>query len=261
MRLNKKSSIKSQSGSQNYTKFEGGLSEIGNQSDTFGYDNEFPQHKYYLNPFLLRSNTVTNQEYLEFIEDGGYQKPEYWLSDGWDVLKQEKWEAPLYWIQRNQSWYEYQLRSLSKLDPHAPVCHVSFFEADAFARWSGKRLPTEFEWELACKKLNAEKNQAKQRNYLENNVLHPITENDNDDFLHILGNLWEWTNSSYLPYPGFKLLTGALGEYNGKFMNAQRVLRGGSCLTPTSHIRPTYRNFLQPQKRWQCTGIRLADDL
>ncbi len=256
---NKKQPTRNKSREQNYAQFEGGLSAIGNQSDNFGYDNEFPQHKHYLNPFLLQKNTVSNQEYLNFIEDGGYQRSEHWLSDGWDVIQKEKWKAPLYWIQKDRSWYEYRLKSLSKVDPNSPVCHVSFFEADAFARWSGKRIPTEFEWEFACKKLNTEKKQEK-RNYLESKLLHPIVENQSNDFLHILGNLWEWTNSSYLPYPGFKPLTGALGEYNGKFMNSQRVLRGGSCLTPTSHIRPTYRNFLQPQKRWQCTGIRLAAD-
>ena len=254
--------IKNQEIHQDYIYFKGGLTLIGAKEDSFAYDNEFCEHKYYLNSFFLKKTSVTNLEYLEFIEDGGYDKSRYWLSDGWDIIKKEKWKAPLYWVKNDNIWYEYQLRNFSQLDPNSPVCHISFFEADAFAKWSGKRLPTEFEWEFACKTSNIMKFKINS-NFLENDLLHPISEIDKFkslNFQHLLGNLWEWTNSSYLPYPSFKPLTGALGEYNGKFMNAQRILRGGSSVTSISHIRPTYRNFLQANKRWQFTGIRLASN-
>ena len=252
---------KTQQVTREFVSFEGGLSLIGAEEDIFAYDNELPQHKYYIAPFRLSANVVTNQEYLEFIQDGGYQKADHWLSDGWDILKKEKWQAPLYWVKQDGVWYEYRLNGFSHLDLSEPVCHISFFEADAFARWANKRLPTEFEWEFAAKSFSSLKNGEKggENNFFENDILHPVSEARSEPCRNLWGNVWEWSSSAYLPYPGFKPLTGALGEYNGKFMNGQRVLRGGSCVTPGSHIRLTYRNFFPPDKRWHFSGIRLAD--
>ena len=239
-----------------FVGFESGLASIGAYEGSFGYDNEFPRHSYFLNDFRLRDTCVTNEEYLEFIEEGGYLRSEYWLSDGWDQVLKNQWNSPLYWVKQDGQWFEFTLKGFRELERKAPVCHVSFFEADAFARWSNKRLPTEFEWEFSSTKPKLSSSIG---NVLEKKLLHPIEERH--AWEHLIGNVWEWTNSSYLPYPGFRPLTGALGEYNGKFMNGQRVLRGGSCVTPRAHIRKTYRNFFQPDKRWQFAGIRLADSV
>ena len=239
-----------------FTLFEGALATIGTHERSFGYDNEFPRHSHFLYDFQLRDSCVTNEEYLEFIEDGGYSKPEYWLSDGWDHVQKNKWVAPLYWEKQAGQWFEFTLQGFHDLDLKASVCHVCFFEADAFARWSKRRLPTEFEWEFSSGKVAPLLHNG---NLLEKSLLHPIEERISWE--HLIGNVWEWTSSAYLPYPGFRPLTGALKEYNGKFMNGQRVLKGGSCVTPMSHIRTTYRNFFQPEKRWQFTGIRLADNV
>jgi ergothioneine biosynthesis protein EgtB len=214
-----------------WTKFDGGTVEIGHDGKGFAFDNEGPRHKQLIRPFRIANDLVRNADYLKFIRDGGYTRPELWLSDGWDAVSQRGWDAPMYWQRREASWYAFTLRGLRELNPDEPVTHISYYEADAFARWSGKRLPTEFEWEhAAAGKLAA------------------------------TGQLWEWTASAYLPYPGYRTPEGAIGEYNGKFMVNQMVLRGGSGATPKGHIRSTYRNFYQPDKRWQFTGIRLAED-
>ncbi len=240
-----------------YVEFEGGLVEIGHEGNFFAFDSEKPRHKYYLEPFQLASKCVTNSEFLNFILDGGYKKSLYWLSDGWDIATSNKWTSPLYWQEMDREWYEFTLHGFEKLHPEKPICHISFYEANAFACWNDKRLPTEFEWEYASSHI--ESMHTKENNFVEKMILHPVPEESEIEFRHLLGNIWEWTSSSYLPYPGFKPLKGAMGEYNGKFMNDQRVLRGGSCVTPNSHIRNTYRNFLQSSKRWQFSGFRLAN--
>ncbi|MCM2370471.1 ergothioneine biosynthesis protein EgtB [Aporhodopirellula aestuarii] len=227
--------------------------EVGHDGNGFAYDNEGPRHRELIHPHQMASRCVTNREYLEFIHDGGYRQPEYWLSLGWDAVNQHGWEAPLHWISQNGDWHQFTLSGVRPLVLDEPVCHVSYFEADAFARWSGKRLPTEFEWEHAasgdttgeifCDKL-----------LQSGGVVHPRVTGDSD----FLGNVWEWTASQYLPYPGYRPVGGALGEYNGKFMCNQFVLRGGSCATSSDHIRLSYRNFFPPDARWQFAGIRLA---
>jgi ergothioneine biosynthesis protein EgtB len=189
---------------------------------------------------------------MAFIEGGGYRQPDLWLSDGWYTVNEQRWEAPLYWEQRDGDWWNFTLAGMRPVDPNEPVCHISHYEADAYARWAGKRLPTEFEWEVAASDQEIE------GNFVESERYHvaPLV-NGTPQFF---GDVWEWTQSAYLPYPGFKPLPGAVGEYNGKFMSSQMVLRGGSCATPESHIRPTYRNFFQPYLRWQFMGLRLAED-
>ncbi|MDN4523118.1 ergothioneine biosynthesis protein EgtB [Fictibacillus fluitans] len=239
-----------------YIEIEGGLIETGNNGESFCFDNEKPVHKVWLNSYRLASRPVTNAEYCAFIDDGGYSKPQYWLSDGWSTVCKNKWEAPLYWFKRKEGWCTFTLAGEQRLHPNEPVCHVSFYEADAFARWSGKRLPTEEEWEYACCTQNIEGNLA------DTGRFHPQTAQRTDEpFLQIFGDVWEWTKSPYVSYPGNKPYEGTLGEYNAKFMCNQMVLRGGSCATPSSHIRPTYRNFFQPEKRWQFSGFRLAEDI
>ncbi len=239
--------------------FEEGVYEIGHKDNGFSYDNETPRHKTYIQPFELANRLVTNAEYLEFMEDGGYSKPELWLSDGLTVVEREKWEAPLYWEKHDDGWWYFKLNGFHKLELNEPVCHVSHFEADAFARWAGCRLPTEFEWEVASSNVPLEGNFVEDKNY------HPVTqivnENTNKQLNQMFGDVWEWTQSAYLPYPRYKALPGALGEYNGKFMSGQIVLRGGSCATSITHIRKTYRNFFYPNSRWQFMGIRLARDI
>ncbi len=237
--------------------FEEGLFDIGNQGGGFGYDNEFPEHKVYLAPYMLASRLITNAEYIEFMEDGGYETPEIWLSEGWATVEENNWKAPLYWKKHNGEWMQFTLSGLRPVEPDEPVTHVSYFEADAFARWAGSRLPTESEWEVAASNLEIEGNFADNLNF------HPIglDAGSNGGVLkQMYGDVWEWTQSSYSAYPGYKTPPGALGEYNGKFMCNQMVLRGGSCATSKSHIRKTYRNFFPTNARWQFMGIRLAKD-
>lgn len=239
----------------NWIKIESGLYEIGYQGDGFCFDNELSAHRVYLQDFEIQDRLVTNGEYLEFIKAGGYYNFEYWLSEGWEWAKQLEVKAPLYWYEKDGAWWQYTLHGLRQIDLNEPVTHVSYFESDAYARWRGLRLPTEFEWEAACNELYH--NIPQNGNFVETEHFHPIAKQGENDY-QMLGNVWEWTASAYLPYPNFPRLKGALGEYNGKFMVNQMVLRGGSCATPISHIRPTYRNFFQTDKRWQFTGIRLA---
>jgi ergothioneine biosynthesis protein EgtB len=239
-----------------WMEHEGGLVDIGHAGNGFSFDNELPRHPEYLRPFALGSRLVTCAEYLEFMEDGGYQRPELWLSAGWDAVKSEGWNAPLYWRKSEGAWLAYTLHGEQPLQGllETPVCHVSYFEADAFAHWAGKRLPTEAEWELAAQGLPIS------GNFLETGLLHPraLAASTNAP-AQMYGDVWEWTQSPYIGYPGFQAVPGALGEYNGKFMSGQMVLRGGSAVTPASHIRATYRNFFSPATRWQFSGIRLAN--
>jgi ergothioneine biosynthesis protein EgtB len=238
--------------SEQWLDYPGGLYAIGHEGQNFAFDNESPVHQVYLQDYYLASRLVTNGEYLEFIEADGYRKPEYWLSEGWTTVQMEEWEAPLYWERIDGSWWIMSLSGLRPLNPQEPVCHVSFYEADAYARWRGTRLPTEAEWEVAAAQLSM------QGNLLENGLLHPLPAAGITRPDQMFGDVWEWTQSAYLPYPGFKSAAGAVGEYNGKFMCNQMVLRGGSCVTPPNHIRSTYRNFFPPSTRWQFSGIRLA---
>lgn len=234
---------------------KGGFAEIGYQGDSFCFDNEIPCHHFIVKPFLISNRLVTNQEYLEFIEEGGYKNPLYWLSDGWNHVVKNQWNSPLYWVKDNMKWYLFTLHGLKELNPNEPVCHVSFHEAVAYANWRGKRLATEMEWEYFVKTQEIKANGA---NFMENNYFHPAPSNTNP--LQFFGDVWEWTASTYSPYPGYKPFSGKLAEYNSKFMCNQLVLRGGACVTPASHIRATYRNFFQPEKRWHFGGIRLADN-
>lgn len=239
--------------------FAGGLTEIGHVGEGFAYDNESPRHTVFLQPYTLASRAVTCAEYRAFIEDGGYTRPELWLSEGWDTVRAQQWEAPLYWRTIDGERMVYTMRGLKRLSEieHTPVCHVSYFEADAYARWAGKRLPTEAEWESAvATRVPAVPANV---NMLESGHLHPMAAS-NSDLDQTFGDVWEWTRSAYLGYPGYRAPAGALGEYNGKFMCNQMVLRGGSAVTPRSHIRSTYRNFFSPAARWQFAGIRLAQD-
>jgi ergothioneine biosynthesis protein EgtB len=217
-----------------YVEFPGGLQRIGWEGEDFAFDNERPSHPVYLQPFRIMSCPVTNGEYLEFIEAGGYHQPRYWLSDGWDIVQREGWEAPLYWETEGDALptHRFTFSGVQRIVENEPVSHLSYFEADAYARWKGARLPTEYEWEHAVRS----------RAIAMNGV----------------GQTWEWTSSAYLPYPGFRTFTGDLGEYNGKFMSGQMVLRGGSIASPLGHIRHSYRNFFPPSARWQFTGVRLA---
>ena len=231
----------------------GGVVEIGHAGPGFAFDNEAPRHRVFLEPYALASRLVTNHEYLEFIADGGYRTPTLWLSEGWDTVRANGWRAPLYWEERDAEWLAFTSSGVKPLDVDEPVCHLSYFEADAYARWRGARLGTEFEWEHAATR------EPISGNFVESQQLHPRAAQTAES--QIFGDCWEWTSSSYAPYPGFRAAEGALGEYNGKFMCNQYVLRGGSCATPQSHIRPSYRNFFPAQTRWQFSGIRLAQDL
>ncbi len=236
-----------------WSRHEGGLRWIGHNGDSFAFDNEEPRHRVFIEPFELASRPVTNGEYVAFIEAGGYERPDFWLSDGWYAVNDQHWRAPLYWEFRDGAWFLFTLSGLRELRPEEPVCHVSFYEADAFSRWAGARLPTEAEWESVA----GEETIA--GNFVEQSLLHPAPGADpRDGPAQMFGDVWEWTQSPYTPYPGFNPTEGALGEYNGKFMCNQIVLRGGSCATPQSHIRATYRNFFPPDARWQFSGIRLA---
>jgi ergothioneine biosynthesis protein EgtB len=235
---------------------EGGLRQIGADGSEFAFDNETPRHKVYFGDFRIASRLVTNGEYLEFLNAGGYRRPELWLSDGWTAARARNWGAPLYWEQIDGQWWQMTLTGFGPLNLSEPVCHVSFYEADAYARWLGRRLPSEAEWECAAADLPVA------GNLRESGRLHPCEAPDGgeDALTQCFGDVWEWTQSSYAAYPGFKPLQGSLGEYNGKFMCNQQVLRGGSCVTPSDHVRATYRNFFYPADRWQFTGIRLAED-
>ena len=232
----------------------GGLVSIGNSGDAFCYDNELPLHQTYVAPFKIASRLVTNAEYLDFINDQGYARVDLWLSDAWATVKQQQWQAPLYWQQREQQWWHMTLNGMQPVDLHAPVCHISFYEADAYARWCGKRLPAEAEWEVIAR------GQPIDGNLRDSGYLQPVAAKPAENIQQLYGDVWEWTQSPYRPYPGFKPLAGSLGEYNGKFMCSQFVLRGGSCVTPADHIRATYRNFFYPKDRWQFSGLRLAED-
>jgi ergothioneine biosynthesis protein EgtB len=244
-----------------FKSFDGGLLEIGYPGGGFCFDNELPRHRTYTEPFRLADRAITNGEYVEFIRAGGYENPVHWLSDGWATVQREGWQRPIYWSQSLDA--EFTLTGLRGLNPGTPACHLSYYEADAFAHWAGARLPTEAEWELAA-------NDAPLRgNFVENRRWHPepsalspaLADKSAAPLLQMFGDVWEWTQSAYAPYPGFKAAKGALGEYNGKFMVNQQVLRGGSCATPASHIRASYRNFFGPAARWQFTGLRLAKDI
>ena len=239
-----------------WTEVPAGVYEIGHASDGFAFDNESPRHRVFLESHKLQDRLVTCGEYLQFVEAGGYAQPEHWLSLGWSTVQTQQWSAPLYWMQRDGQWHLFTLAGLKPLDLARPVCHLSYFEADAFARWSGYRLPTEAEWEVAAARSPITGHFAE--TLLAKGVaLHP--EPDASASLpQWCGNVWQWTSSSYAPYPGYQPPDGALGEYNGKFMCNQYVLRGGSIATSQSHIRATYRNFFPPEARWQFTGLRLA---
>ncbi len=250
---------------QQWIAFDGGLQQIGYALDEadpldFAFDNETPRHTVYLQSYRLANRLVTCGEYLEFLNDNGYSRPELWLSEGWNTVEAEGWRAPLYWDRTQDDpngWRIFTLGGWRPMDEmlQTPVCHVSLFEADAYARWRGCRLPTEAEWEHASSAVTGERSQS---NLLEGGTLHPQPASSRD-LTQIYGDVWEWTASPYTGYPGYKPLPGALGEYNGKFMSSQVILRGGSCVTPASHIRDTYRNFFSPATRWQFSGIRLAE--
>jgi ergothioneine biosynthesis protein EgtB len=267
---------------QRFVEFEETITSIGHDGVGFSYDNEGPRHRALVLPFSLSNRLITNGEYLEFIEAGGYTRPEFWLSLGWTTVNEQRWRAPLYWIERDGAWWNFTLSGFRPVNESEPVTHVSYFEADAYANWAGARLPTEFEWERAAADFPIA------GNFVDEERFHPAPvtgdgspssrgstgdpgaaargragsndPSDNNALQQIYGDAWEWTRSAYLPYPGYKAGPGALGEYNGKFMCNQMVLRGGSCATSRDHVRLTYRNFFPPEKRWQFTGIRLARD-
>ena len=239
----------------NMVQFNGGLTLIGHDGNGFGFDNEFPQHKVHIEPFQLASNLITNAEWIAFIEAGGYNTPLLWLADGWKIVQAEQWQMPLYWTNVD----DYKSMTLSGLQPvklSAPVTHISYFEAEAYARWAGKRLPTEMEWEAAANACSMHGNFANSERYQPQPVIDSAS---NNSLNQMFGEVWQWTASPYIAYPRFKIRAGAVGEYNGKFMNGQYVLRGGSCVSPSDHLRPTYRNFFYPHQRWQFSGLRLAD--
>ncbi|MGH9046486.1 MAG: ergothioneine biosynthesis protein EgtB [Acidimicrobiales bacterium] len=232
-----------------WVEHDGGTVELGHRGEGFGFDNEFPLHQALLTPFAVADRLVTCGEWLEFMADGGYRRPELWLSDGWATVNQQDWEAPLYWSKDGEAWQVFSLCGPREVNPSEPVCHVSYYEADAYAHWTGLRLPTEPEWEAIAAEHRCETA----------THLHPF---GNDTSMgDLFGEVWQWTASAYCPYPGFRAAPGAVGEYNGKFMVNQHVLRGGACVTPDGHTRATYRNFFHPASRWAFSGLRLARDL
>jgi ergothioneine biosynthesis protein EgtB len=234
---------------------KGGLQSIGHHASGFAFDNELPAHRVYLEPFRIGSRLVTNSEYLEFMNDLGYERPELWLSDGWDYICANRWRSPLYWELVDREWHVFTCNGMRQVDANEPVCHISYYEADAYARWAGARLSTESEWEVASAHAGP------QGELLDGGRLHPSPATDGVGGLQqMIGDVWEWTSSAYSAYPGYRPAAGVLGEYNGKFMSNQMVLRGGSCATPASHIRASYRNFFPPHARWQFMGIRLTKD-
>jgi ergothioneine biosynthesis protein EgtB len=240
-----------------WIEYGGGVREIGFAGDRFHFDNEAPRHEVLLRPYALASRAVTNADFLAFVEDRGYARPELWLSDGWAAVESGGFEAPAYWERCDGAWRVLTLGGSRPLSPSEPVCHVSYYEADAFARWAGARLPTEAEWEAAAGAVPSG------ANFAESGWLHPHPAPDGDsqaEPLQLYGDVWEWTASAYAPYPGYRPPPGPIGEYNGKFMCNQLVLRGGSCATPRGHVRRSYRNFFYPHARWQFSGIRLARD-
>jgi ergothioneine biosynthesis protein EgtB len=239
-----------------WVPFGEGMRNFGHEGNGFAFDNETPRHRRHLDAFAIGSRLVTNAEYQAFIDAGGYRQPTLWLSEGWRKIREAGWTAPLYWENVEGEWWQMTLGGFAPVDPHSPVCHVSYYEAEAFARWAGKRLPTEFEWEAAARGEVASGLEVS-GNLLESGHFHPRPALEGNT--QFFGDVWEWTQSAYSPYPGYRPLDGALGEYNGKFMVSQLVLRGGSCATPASHIRASYRNFFYPQDRWQFMGIRLAE--
>ncbi len=239
-----------------WIEYSGGIHEIGHGGEGFAWDNEAPRHCQLIHPFRLASRLVTNAEWLAFIEEGGYRTHALWLADGWEIVNREGWRAPLYWEERDGHWLAMSLEGMRPLERAAPVAHVSYYEADAFARWAGHRLSTEFEWEVAAMGVEVT------GNTLASDALRPLPAVPRPDGRpgQMFGDVWEWTLSAYLPYPGYRAPAGALGEYNGKFMSGQQVLRGGSCATPEGHARATYRNFFYPRQRWQFMGLRLASE-
>jgi ergothioneine biosynthesis protein EgtB len=243
-----------------WAEYEGGVVEIGHAGCGFAFDNEGPRHKVWLDPFRLATHPVTCADFLDFIADGGYRRAEFWLSEGWTTLNEQSWQAPLYWRSAESEWRIFTLSGEKRLDPDEPVSHVSFYEADAFARWAGKRLPTEAEWEVA-----AADNIPLYGNLADHGLYHPRAEPARLDgasgLRQMIGDVWEWTASPYVAYPRFRPVAGAIGEYNGKFMSNQMVLRGGAAVTPRDHMRVTYRNFFPPAARWAFSGLRLAEDL
>jgi ergothioneine biosynthesis protein EgtB len=236
-----------------WVDFAGGISELGAR-DGFAFDCERPRHRTLLAPFRLATHPLRNADVLAFIADGGYREPRFWLSDGWQLARSDDWQGPLYWEQREGEWLQYTLAGVREVDPAETACHLSFYEADAIARWAGARLPTEAEWEHAAATVEIA------GNFADDDALHPSCAAAGAGIRQLFGDVWEWTQSAFAPYPGFRALTGALGEYNGKFMANQLVLRGGSCLTPRDHIRASYRNFFPASARWQMTGARFAMD-
>jgi ergothioneine biosynthesis protein EgtB len=250
-----------------FEEFPDAVVEVGVAADGFSFDNERPRHRVLVGPFRFASRLVTNAEYAAFVDDGGYRRPDLWLSDGWSTVQACGWNAPLYWEREGEGWSVFGMSGEEPLDPHGPVVHVSFYEADAYARWAGARLPTEFEWETVAARRPVE------GTFLDGLLAEgpradvaspPIPGRGSAADVpprQLFGEAWQWTASAYTPYPGFRPLPGAFGEYNGKFMSGQMVLRGGSCFSPREHLRATYRNFFPPGARWQVTGIRLAKDL
>jgi len=236
-----------------YTALEPGIYKVGPQEDGFAFDNEFPVHRVFLESFEIADRLVTNREYLAFIEDGGYSNFKLWLDDGWNWVNENNIQEPEYWVYKDDAYFEYTLQGLEKLHANLPVTHISYYEADAFARWKGKRLPSEYEWESAAGHLK-ELDKGQQ---FEQDFCHTTRQNQRT----FIGDCWEWTHSAYGPYPGFQPKKGALGEYNGKFMVNQMVMKGSACSTPKGHGRLSYRNFFHPDKRWMFSGIRLANSL
>jgi ergothioneine biosynthesis protein EgtB len=237
-----------------FVSFDGGIFQVGHDGSRFAYDNEGPRHEELIRPFNLATRCVTNAEWIEFIEDGGYGTPTLWLADGWNTVNSQDWQGPLYFEKAKGGYTQMSLLGFRPVDLAAPVTHVSYYEADAFARWAGYRLPTEFEWEVAAANVPLQDRMVGQGH------LRAMPAKAGATLQQMFGDVWEWTASAYLPYPGFKAAAGAVGEYNGKFMVNQFVLRGGSCVTPEGHLRRTYRNFFYPHQRWQFMGLRLAFD-